>query len=621
MPNLDWREILSTEHGIENEKDLRNYTHSLRLIDLVKQNPRELGLASWISEEEAQFQRDTALRVDYAKAVARSLGLVKGSISWNLFIFFRMNRLWDWCRHRDYVEYFEEELGDIISLGGVWGMQFDSLRHLYIAGVRSPGKAAMLLKFLYQKFNNHTVATHHWNYARGVHVGEAIWQFTNKLQRKNLRGGYRFRRFMEITRISAGISVSPISDRYYKLFDRLDQNSLFLTISDERNWDMRHTSRVFRPNVVVKSITDWAPIKLNHQVDQKWFISVGRVPKDPVARDLPLPLITGLSKKAFGQVMSLAQKAEILVDNKIKEEMSHHYLSLVRLSINFSKQEIMSVHNSTDLYMEDQNGKLIPQVIHDLGINLPDFPLSQDQVKFMKRYKHIWSDACRVVSSWDAVIKEGHNPLSKDGLKLSLDILKSMMYHSVIDKGLAAECTKFGYSQPEFEEVQYRWLKGLNSLTHLCIPKVDFLEEGYRCYILDKDDPRGIFLGEYTGCCQHPKGAGKECAEHGHKSSEGAFFVIEKQGKIVAQSWVWRLENTLVFDNIEGGYGDKEVLADLYYQAAKKFVGTLGIENVYVGTAGSDVRIASDYYDFGRKPDGYGGYTDSRSVWVLEGSI
>jgi hypothetical protein len=590
------------------------------LIDLIKQNPRDLSLSSLISEEEAQFQIDTALRVDYAKAVASSLN-IKGSVSWRLFIFFRMHRLWDWC-HRELVEYFEEKLGDIIDLGGVWGIQFDSFKHLYKAGVRSPGKAVWLLRYFYTKFSNCTVATYYWNYANGVHVGEVLWQFTNMLQRKNLRGGYRLRRFLKVARISTGISTCPISDRYHKLFDQLDENSLFYTINDRRNWDMRRTSRVFRPNIVVKDVTDWVPIKLNHKIDQQWLVEIGRVPKDPIARDLPLSLITSLSKKTFGQVMSLAQKAKILVDNKIEEEMSHHYLSLVRLSINFSKQEIMSVHNnSTDLYMEDQSSKIMPQVIHDLGINLPDSPLSQDQVKFMKRYKHAWSEACCVVSSWDMLVKEGHNPLSKDGLKISLDILKSMVYHNVRDKGLAAECAKFGYDQGKFEELQKEWLDGLDKLTHQTIPKVDFIKDNYRCYILDKDDPRGVFLGEYTGCCQHPTGAGSKCAEHGHTSPDGAFFIVEKQGKIAAQSWVWRREDTLVFDNIEGGYGDNEVLADLYRHAAKKFVGRLGIKNVYVGTGSSDVHIASDYYEFGRKPSGYHDYTDSRSVWVLEGTL
>jgi len=94
---------------------------------------------------------------------------------------------------------------------------------------------------------------------------------------------------------------------------------------------------------------------------------------------------------------------------------------------------------------------------------------------------------------------------------------------------------------------------------------------------LPRSDVRGLYLGEYTNCCQHPGGDGEPCAYHGQCSLYGAFFVVEnEEGDIIAQSWVWEAkpknnELAVVFDNIEtrGAQGREEVIIHLYEKAAE----------------------------------------------------
>jgi hypothetical protein len=110
------------------------------------------------------------------------------------------------------------------------------------------------------------------------------------------------------------------------------------------------------------------------------------------------------------------------------------------------------------------------------------------------------------------------------------------------------------------------------------IPAADATYHGYRMYKLDRDDPRGLFLGKYTDCCQYPHAAGGACAWYGLESPDSCFFVVENSaGEIVAQSWTWRNGDVVVFDNIEGkGLGSsperQQIIKELYTEVARQLV-------------------------------------------------
>lgn len=104
--------------------------------------------------------------------------------------------------------------------------------------------------------------------------------------------------------------------------------------------------------------------------------------------------------------------------------------------------------------------------------------------------------------------------------------------------------------------MESRWLSRSEELKEekrKAIPYVEVKHGGYTFTRLDPDDPRTLFLGEYTYCCQSIGGAAESCVWHGVESPNSGFYVVlDRKGDIVAQSWAWRKGDVLVFDNVEG---------------------------------------------------------------------
>lgn len=74
-----------------------------------------------------------------------------------------------------------------------------------------------------------------------------------------------------------------------------------------------------------------------------------------------------------------------------------------------------------------------------------------------------------------------------------------------------------------------------------------------RMYMLPPDDYRNFTTGYDTNCCQHYGSAGESCVYKLTTDPFAANVVIERNGKILAQGFVWTDEgkDTLVFDNVE----------------------------------------------------------------------
>lgn len=74
-----------------------------------------------------------------------------------------------------------------------------------------------------------------------------------------------------------------------------------------------------------------------------------------------------------------------------------------------------------------------------------------------------------------------------------------------------------------------------------------------KMYMLPPDDYRNFTTGYDTNCCQHYGSAGESCVWKLTSDPFAANVVIERNGKILAQGFVWTDESkdTLVFDNVE----------------------------------------------------------------------
>ena len=108
------------------------------------------------------------------------------------------------------------------------------------------------------------------------------------------------------------------------------------------------------------------------------------------------------------------------------------------------------------------------------------------------------------------------------------------------------------------------------------IPKVKGIAGKYEYELLDLVDPIQMNVGYYTDCCFTYGGASENSLMHACTNEDSRIFVIKQDGKVVAQSWVWRNGNTICFDNIEV-YGVSERAGSkfwhVYEQASNEILG------------------------------------------------
>jgi len=144
------------------------------------------------------------------------------------------------------------------------------------------------------------------------------------------------------------------------------------------------------------------------------------------------------------------------------------------------------------------------------------------------------------------------------------------------------------------------------------VPPITLTEGDYIFRRLDPTDPKGLFLGLWTNCCQHPSGAADSSAWSGYLQNHSGFYVIEKRGQIIAQSWAWSVDNKVVFDNIEAldkSLTNRHVLR-LYKRAAEEIV-ALGYTQVNVGMGYTMINIP-----YPKTCPGNPGFITPRFEWV-----
>jgi ankyrin repeat protein len=159
-----------------------------------------------------------------------------------------------------------------------------------------------------------------------------------------------------------------------------------------------------------------------------------------------------------------------------------------------------------------------------------------------------------------------------------------------------------------------------------------FDKPGYVLRKLESGDIKGLLLGEFTNCCQHIAGEGRECAEHGFLSPYGGFYVVEKQetGEITGQSWVWRGRGgELVLDSFESlkGHFTAASVEKICLEIEKTTLSKdqeekqnfwKPINGVFLGTDGGTPDLLPRYKSSAPvKPKDYRGYRDSRQQYQV----
>jgi ankyrin repeat protein len=144
---------------------------------------------------------------------------------------------------------------------------------------------------------------------------------------------------------------------------------------------------------------------------------------------------------------------------------------------------------------------------------------------------------------------------------------------------------------------------------------------------LPSGDIRGLFLGELTDCCQSIGSTGDPCVRHGFLSPDGGFYVVEKAGEILGESWAWRgKKGELVLDSLETlsdrvKPGQWKKLCDAF--AAALAVAPGDVTALHIGTGGGTPQsLAAAFNPAAAAPKKYRGYRDSHkqvSVWQKPG--
>ncbi len=166
-----------------------------------------------------------------------------------------------------------------------------------------------------------------------------------------------------------------------------------------------------------------------------------------------------------------------------------------------------------------------------------------------------------------------------------------------LNRALAEECSRWGVSKERFSKYVRKYSEGLSGLKAEDVPGFPPVRDGeLTAYRLTRGDVRGLFLGEHTNCCQSVGNVASSCAWHGATGRNGGFVVVERQGRIVAQSYVWRDGDHLVFDSLEC-LGERKMFRPIMLAAAREMVGRLGVSGVYAGAGygASDERVPNPF--------------------------
>lgn len=142
--------------------------------------------------------------------------------------------------------------------------------------------------------------------------------------------------------------------------------------------------------------------------------------------------------------------------------------------------------------------------------------------------------------------------------------------------------------------------------------------DGYTYEAIPKSDIRGLICGIATGCCQHVTGVGKQCTYFGAEEEDSCFFIVSKNGTIVAQSWIWTNGSQMTFDSIEAvTNGNGREIIECYKEYSKYVLKeTKEFDTITVGSYGRTGQNCFERAnDFKQVPKSI--YTDARTQYLI----
>ncbi len=274
----------------------------------------------------------------------------------------------------------------------------------------------------------------------------------------------------------------------------------------------------------------------------------------------PAALVHGLRSKAFFDAFTYLDPKQIHIGDSSWERRS-----ALALALTFGpewRRWLLEQHE-------------VGRNAHDATQWLPIAPTNKLEglAGFLFKYQDCNLEKLRVVAKyWEHLTDEKR--------MLSLNKLYSMFagkkYPLAQSEGLANEAGRWAVSEDSYSEIERRWLASLDTPSPFPLDQVWTCGE-FRGRFIPRNDPRGLFLGQHTDCCQHvDHESGRDCAWYGQESPKSGFFIVEDaQGNVIAQSWAWLSDNGgLCFDSIEAKElgTRRKAVRTIYSQAASSLV-------------------------------------------------
>ena len=320
---------------------------------------------------------------------------------------------------------------------------------------------------------------------------------------------------------------------------------------------------------------------------------------------------TKISKEEFESILrKLFNSQESYVPIKFPSYLTSSTLMNIKNSTS-SFKVIENIKNATaiiqifnklaepmlDLYSKKQYGKsytdLSPDkkkdAIHDLANTLPD-NINQEMVGFGQYFINNYSQSNKIKlkligNTWSSYINifDENNKIIGEYLVRELagqhnidDLFKKIKLSSMAeliedvnpqsDDFLLEFVNHYGAGSDEkFSTEQQKLIYSTTEQVYiegLSVPLPDWAsfdktiqkdrKNKIRLRFLPREDTRGIFIGQYAECCQHPTSWAASCAFDGQANPNSAFMSIELNDEWIGAGYVWtNSEGGLCIDSIE----------------------------------------------------------------------
>lgn len=325
--------------------------------------------------------------------------------------------------------------------------------------------------------------------------------------------------------------------------------------------------------------------------------------------------------KSYYNSLRSSEKEEAVKDKSkfITDKLSH--IKLVRYSeqynLEFEQCKVNLV--GSNLISREKANELLNKFYHDATYWLTVAPtrslVGLDTYLFKNINKEI-TELEIVAARWSILSSEDKLLPHSELLKLC----RSMVYVGAKDANFAAESAHWAITEEAYKTYESGFIASQSVKSPFDSDR-KWSSSNLTAQFLKRNDPRGLYLGQHTNCCQHPSGVGSGCAWYGQESPNSGFLVINNgKNEIIAQSWAWVSDNGgLCFDNCEAkGLGNNQAEAlELYQSVANDLNKTY--HTVTIGSTGDlDVQTLTDASsNILSIPSDYSGYRDSRNQKLL----